>query len=71
MRTGPPPSDNRQRRSGHPGAAAASWSTADSLDARRAWLGAFWALMLCRFRDYANQGRHPGAGPERQAEEDR
>ena len=72
MRTGPPASDDRQQGNGHPGMVAASRpAVADSLDARRAWLGAFWALVLRRFRDYTSQGRQPEAGPHRPAEEDR
>lgn len=71
MRTGPPEPGDPQRGNGHRGAAAANWPAARSPDARRARLTAFWALVLRRFRDYANQGLHPDAGPERPAEEDR
>ena len=70
MGTGPPAPDDRHRGNGHPGTAAAGWAAADSLDAHRARLGAFWALVLRRFRDYASRG-HPDVGLERQAEEDR
>jgi hypothetical protein len=66
MRTGPPAPGDRQRGNCHPGPAA-SWPATDSLDARRARLAAFWALVLRRFRDYA----HRISGPEQQGEEDR
>jgi hypothetical protein len=71
MRTGPPEPGDPQRGNGHRGAAAASWPAARSPDARRARLTAFWALVLRLVRDYASQGLHPDAGPERPAEEDR
>jgi hypothetical protein len=71
MRTGPPVPVNPQAGNGYPGTTAACWPADRSLDARRARLTALWALVLRRFREYASRGRHPDAGPEHPAEEDR
>ena len=70
MRTGPPAHDDRQRGNGHLGTCAASGRAAGPLDARRARLAGFWALVLRRFRECANQGADPRAGQERPDEED-
>ncbi len=70
MRTGPPAPDDWQRGNGHLGADGASRPAADSLDARRARLTAFWTLVLRRFRDYAS-GRPPEAARDNRAQEDR
>ena len=44
---------------------------ADALDARRAWLASFWALVLQRFRDHAHGSGDPATSRARQEEEDR
>jgi hypothetical protein len=71
MMTGPHGPDDRRggngqrlptRGSGVPGD--------DPFEARRARLGAFWALVLRRFHDYARRNSDL-AGPEMHPEEDR
>ncbi len=71
MRTGPPGPADRRQGSGHVGADGASRPAADSLDAGRARLTAFWALVLRRFRDYASHDRPSCSGLVRRSEEDR
>jgi hypothetical protein len=43
---------------------------ADELDARRAWLASFWALVLRRLRDHTHATSEPTTGSGRR-EEDR
>jgi hypothetical protein len=43
---------------------------ADALDARRAWLASFWALVLQRFRDHAHGSGDPATRRARHDEED-
>jgi hypothetical protein len=61
MSTGPPAPADRQRGNGHIGPAASSLG-GDPVEARRARLSAFWALVLRRFRDHADRCTSPPAG---------
>lgn len=71
MMTGPPAPDDRRGGNGQrPPARACGSPGDDPLEARRARLAAFWALVLRRFHDYARSSDLAGR-PEGHSKEDR
>jgi hypothetical protein len=71
MTTGPPAPDDRQHGNGQPPPPGALGPPGgDPLDVARASLGACWALVLRRFRDYAQRFGGPAAGREPHREAD-
>jgi hypothetical protein len=71
MMTRRPARDNGQRAFRLQEPAANAIVGADGLDARRAWLTSFWALVLCRFRDHAHRASKPATSSGRPEKEDR